>query len=112
MAAQQKWGKRMNIGDEVIISAKVVGITESNNPIIQVKSGVRMLIKESDISALSEEDSTMEWKGIHDITEVGGTMIARLCGFKCSKCNKQVDHQYNFCPHCGRKAESEVKPNE
>ena len=49
MAAQQKWGKRMNIGDEVIIAAKVVGITESNNPIIQVKSGVRMLIKESDI---------------------------------------------------------------
>ena len=39
----------MNIGDEVIISAKVVGITESNNPIIQVKSGVRMLINESDI---------------------------------------------------------------
>ena len=90
----------MNIGDEVIISAKVVGITESNNPIIQVKSGVRMLIKESDIN-------TMEWKGIHDITEVGGTMIARLCGFKCSECNKQADHQYNFCPHCGRKAVSE-----
>ena len=52
MAAQQKWGKRMNIGDEVIISAKVVGITESNNPIIQVKSGVRMLIKESDIKSI------------------------------------------------------------
>lgn len=42
----------MNIGDEVIIAAKVVGITESNNPIIQVKSGVRMLIMESDIKAI------------------------------------------------------------
>lgn len=90
----------MNIGDEVIISAKVVGITESNNPIIQVKSGVRMLIKESDIS-------TMEWKAIYDRTEVGGKFIASLCGFECSKCNKQVDHMYDFCPHCGRKRVSE-----
>ena len=87
----------MNIGDEVIIAAKVVGITESNNPIIQVKSGVRMLIKESDIS-------TMEWKAIYDRTEVGDICIKRLCGFKCSKCNQQVEHMYYFCPHCGRKA--------
>jgi hypothetical protein len=42
----------MKIGDDVIISAKVIGITENNNPIIQVKSGVRMLIKESDIKSV------------------------------------------------------------
>ena len=59
------------------------------------------------ISALSEEDNTMEWKGIYDRTEVGDICIKRLCGFECSKCNKQTEHMYNFCPHCGRKAVSE-----
>ena len=59
------------------------------------------------ISALSEEDNTMEWIGIYDRTEVGGNIIARLCGFECSKCNEQADHMYGFCPRCGRKAVSE-----
>ena len=54
------------------------------------------------ISALSEEENTMEWKEIYDTTEVGGNIIARFCGVECSKCNKQTEHMYNFCPHCGR----------
>ena len=52
----------------------------------------------------AEKDITMEWKGVYDRTEVGDICIERLCGFECSGCNKQADHMYNFCPHCGRKA--------
>ena len=42
----------MSIGDIVTVNATIVGITVGNNPIIQVDSGVRMLIKESDINTI------------------------------------------------------------
>ena len=42
----------MNIGDIVTINATIVGITAGQNPIIQVDSGVRMLIRESDINTI------------------------------------------------------------
>ena len=45
-------GYEPRIGDEVIISAKIVGITVNHNPIIKTNSGVRFLIKESDIKSI------------------------------------------------------------
>lgn len=90
----------MEIGDKVLIKAEIVGITEADNPIIKTEGGIKMLVKKSDVA----EDNTMEWKAIYDRTEVGGITIARLSCFECSGCNKQADHMYNFCPHCGRKA--------
>lgn len=39
----------MNVNDEVTINAIVVGVTESGNPIIKTPSGVRMLVKASDV---------------------------------------------------------------
>ena len=42
----------MNINDEVTISGRVIAITESNNPIIELKSGIRFLVKTSDIKSI------------------------------------------------------------
>lgn len=42
----------MRIGDEVTVCGKVIAFTDSNNPIIELKSGMRFLIKPSDIKAI------------------------------------------------------------
>lgn len=39
----------MNVNDEVIINAVIIGMTESGNPIIKTPAGVKMLIKASDV---------------------------------------------------------------
>ena len=51
------------------------------------------------ISALSEEDNTMEW--IYEGDEISGV-------FRCSKCGMESEdmdfEHFHFCPNCGRKA--------
>lgn len=42
----------MNIGDEVVVGGRVIGISESDNPIIEFKSGIRVLVKASDIKSI------------------------------------------------------------
>lgn len=42
----------MNINDEVTISGRVIAITDSDNPIIELKSGIRFLVKTSDIKSI------------------------------------------------------------
>lgn len=41
-----------NKGDDVTINAKVIDVTASGNPVIQTKSGVKMLVKASDINTI------------------------------------------------------------
>lgn len=45
----------MKIGDKVLIKAEIVGITEADNPIIKTQSGVRMLVRATDIEEEGEE---------------------------------------------------------
>ena len=42
----------MHVGDIVTVNATIVGVTAGNNPIIQLDSGVRILVKESDINTM------------------------------------------------------------
>lgn len=53
----------MNIGDEVTVNAKVIGLSESGNPIIQFSSGVRVLVKKEDINTIRP---AMSWDGVVD----------------------------------------------
>lgn len=39
----------MEVNDEVTLNATIIKISEAGNPIIQTPSGIRMLVKESDI---------------------------------------------------------------
>lgn len=51
----------MNIGDEVTVNAKVIGLSESGNPIIQFSSGVRVLVKKEDINTVIPATKWDEW---------------------------------------------------
>lgn len=51
----------MNIGDEVTVNAKVIGLSESGNPIIQFSSGVRVLVKKEDINTIRP---ATRWDGV------------------------------------------------
>lgn len=44
----------MKIGDKVLIKAEIVGITEADNPIIKTESGIKMLVKKSDVIEVEE----------------------------------------------------------
>lgn len=48
----------MNIGDEVTVNAKVIGLSESGNPIIQFSSGVRVLVKKEDINTVIMDEKS------------------------------------------------------
>lgn len=39
----------MEVNDEVTLNATIIKISEAGNPIIQTPSGIRMLVKPSDI---------------------------------------------------------------
>lgn len=39
----------MKVGDKVIIKAEIIAISEAGNPIIKTESGVKMLVKKTDI---------------------------------------------------------------
>lgn len=39
----------LNVGDEVTINAQIINITANGNPVIKLKSGIKFLIKPSDI---------------------------------------------------------------
>ena len=43
---------QMKVGDEVTVSAVIVGISEAGNPIIQFPCGVKCLVKASDIKTI------------------------------------------------------------
>ena len=56
----------MKIGDDVTLNAKIIAMSESKNPIIELKSGVKMLVKASDINTWHpsrEDDGTDHRKG-------------------------------------------------
>lgn len=69
-------------------------------------SAVRNAVEIEDISALSEEDNTMEWIS----AKVGKLFPSN--DYKCSKCGNILNldgvncgrGDANFCPNCGRKA--------
>lgn len=43
---------KLKIGDDVTINATIVGITPNNNPIIKLGSGIKFLVKETDINTI------------------------------------------------------------
>lgn len=43
---------KFNKGDEVTFNATVIGVTESGNPIVKFNSGIRMLLKKSDVNTV------------------------------------------------------------
>lgn len=43
-------------GDEVTFNATVIGVTESGNPIVKFNSGIRMLLKKSDVNTVHPYD--------------------------------------------------------
>ena len=43
-------------GDEVTINAIVINLSESGNPIVRLKNGMRLLIKDSDITSVHPYD--------------------------------------------------------
>jgi membrane protease subunit (stomatin/prohibitin family) len=69
-------------------------------------SAVRNAVEIEDISALSEEDNTMEWIS----AKVGKLFPSN--DYKCSKCGNILDFDgvncgrgdAKFCPNCGRRA--------
>lgn len=40
----------LKIGDDVSLNAKVIGLSESHNPILQFKSGIKVLVRITDIN--------------------------------------------------------------
>lgn len=42
----------VHIGDDVSLNAKVVTVSVSGNPVIEFKSGVRVLVRESDLNTI------------------------------------------------------------
>jgi dsDNA-specific endonuclease/ATPase MutS2 len=40
----------MKIGDDVTLNGKIIEVSASGNPIIELKSGIRMLVKSTDIN--------------------------------------------------------------
>ena len=43
-------------GDEVTINAIVINVSESGNPIVRLKNGMRLLAKDSDITSVHPYD--------------------------------------------------------
>lgn len=43
-------------GDEVTINALVIAVSESGNPIVRLKNGMRLLVKDSDITSVHPYD--------------------------------------------------------
>ena len=43
-------------GDEVTINAIVINVSESGNPIVRLKNGMRFLVKDSDITSVHPYD--------------------------------------------------------
>lgn len=43
-------------GDEVTINAIVINVSESGNPIVRLKNGMRLLVKDSDITSVHPFD--------------------------------------------------------
>lgn len=43
-------------GDEVTINAIVINVSESGNPIVRLKNGMRLLVKDSDITSVHPYD--------------------------------------------------------
>lgn len=41
---------KLKIGDDVSLNAKVIGLSESHNPILQFKSGIKVLVRITDIN--------------------------------------------------------------
>ena len=42
----------VHVGDEVSLNAKVITVSVSGNPIVEFKSGVRVLVRESDLNTI------------------------------------------------------------
>lgn len=42
----------LHINDDVTVNAKVIDVTASGNPIIRTNSGIKMLVKASDINTV------------------------------------------------------------
>lgn len=42
----------VHVGDEVSLNAKVITISASGNPVVEFKSGVRVLVRESDLNTI------------------------------------------------------------
>lgn len=40
----------MKIGDDVTLNGKIIEVSASGNPIIELKSGIKMLVKSTDIN--------------------------------------------------------------
>lgn len=47
---------RYQVGDIATLNAVVVGVTEGGNPIVKFNSGVRLLVKDSDITSVHPYD--------------------------------------------------------
>ena len=45
-------GYEPKIGDIVTLNATIIGITSSKNPIVKLDSGIKFLIRESDINSI------------------------------------------------------------
>ena len=43
-------------GDEVTINVIVINVSESGNPIVRLKNGMRLLVKDSDITSVHPYD--------------------------------------------------------
>ena len=43
-------------GDEVTINAIVINVSESGNPIVRLRNGMRLLVKDSDITSVHPFD--------------------------------------------------------
>lgn len=42
----------VHVGDDVSLNAKVITVSVSGNPIVEFKSGVRVLVRESDLNTI------------------------------------------------------------
>lgn len=52
----------MQVDDEVTINAKIIGISEGGNPIIETPGGIRMLVRPSDIVTVRPPVAKVEKK--------------------------------------------------
>lgn len=46
----------MSIGDKIMLEGTIVTISASGNPIVELKSGIRMLVKQTDIVTNTEKE--------------------------------------------------------
>lgn len=50
----------MSIGDKVMLEGTIITISASGNPIVEFKSGIRMLVKQTDIVTNVEKENKDE----------------------------------------------------